>query len=75
MRNELRTVNAYQNGDFSELFGKDAIEIAPLLGLAITRREKRADSEAMTGFPNHQFDIYAAKLAKNGIRLERRERD
>src|SRR5262245_55672872 len=43
----------FRVGDFFELFGADAESAAPLLGLALTRRDKAV---LMAGFPRHTLD-------------------
>ncbi len=55
----------FRLGDFFELFGPDAVKGAPLLNVALTKR----NGLAMCGVPAHALDIYLAKLVKQGQRV------
>jgi DNA mismatch repair protein MutS len=60
----------FRMGDFYELFGDDAERAAPLLGLALTTRDrdKGADALPMAGFPHHQLEAYLARVVQAGLR-------
>jgi DNA mismatch repair protein MutS len=58
----------FRMGDFYEMFGEDAERAAPLLGLALTSRDKGADAIAMAGFPHPALDSYLAKIVQAGLR-------
>ncbi len=53
----------FRVGDFFELFGADAETAGPVLGLALTRRDKAIP---MAGFPHHALDGYVCKLVRAG---------
>ena len=59
----------FRMGDFYELFLDDAKVAARELGLALTSREKGANSTPMAGFPHHQLDSYIGKLIAAGFRV------
>lgn len=52
----------FRMGDFYEAFDEDAEATADVLGLAITRRGKRA----MAGFPHHSLDRNIGHLQAAG---------
>ena len=56
----------FRMGDFYEMFGDDAERAAPLLGLALTSRDKGADAVPMAGFPHPALDTYLAKIVQAG---------
>jgi DNA mismatch repair protein MutS len=58
----------FRMGDFYEMFGDDAERAAPLLGLALTSRDKGDDAIPMAGFPHHALDSYLAKIVQAGLR-------
>ncbi|GHT19303.1 DNA mismatch repair protein MutS [Planctomycetales bacterium] len=58
----------FRMGDFYEMFHDDARVAAPLLGLALTSREKGPDATPMAGFPLNQIDNYIAKIIAAGYR-------
>ena len=58
----------FRMGDFYEMFGEDAERAAPLLGLALTSRDKGADAIPMAGFPHPALDSYLAKIVQAGLR-------
>ncbi len=60
----------FRMGDFYEMFGEDAERAAPLLGLALTTRDKDrgADAIPMAGFPHPALDSYLAKIVQAGLR-------
>jgi DNA mismatch repair protein MutS len=58
----------FRMGDFYEMFGDDAERAAPLLGLALTSRDKGADAIPMAGFPHPALESYLAKIVQAGLR-------
>ncbi len=60
----------YRMGDFYEAFFDDAIEIAPILEVALTARHKGKENEApMCGVPHHAIEVYLGKLIRAGLRV------
>jgi len=60
----------YRMGDFYEMFFEDAREAAPLLGIALTRRNKDSDIEApMCGVPHQSVEHHIAKLVSAGRKV------
>ena len=60
----------YRMGDFYEMFFEDAKEAAPLLGIALTARNRDSDIEApMCGVPWHSADHHIAKLISAGRKV------
>jgi len=60
----------FRMGDFYEMFDDDARTASPLLSLTLTARGKgTAHAAPMCGFPWHQLDTYAARLARAGHRV------
>ena len=59
----------FRMGDFYELFGDDAREVATLLDLTLTSRDKGPDALPMAGFPHHQLDVQLVKLVAAGRRV------
>lgn len=59
------TVIAYRLGDFYEVLGEKAIEIAREIDLTLTSRDCGLEERVpMIGFPYHAAEIYFAKIAK-----------
>src|SRR3954447_22997644 len=58
----------FRMGDFYEMFGEDAETAAPLLGLALTSRDKGPNAMPMAGFPHVALESYLAKLVQAGRR-------
>ena len=57
-------------GDFYELFHKDAEIAAPVLGLALTSRDKNAENPIpMAGFPWHALEDNLRVLKKSGFKV------
>jgi DNA mismatch repair protein MutS len=55
----------FRMGDFFELFHDDAVKAAPILGIALTRRnQKAADETPMCGVPHHSIGNYINKLLR-----------
>ena len=64
------TILFFRMGDFYEMFDDDARTASPLLSLTLTARGKgTAHAAPMCGFPWHQLDAYAARLARAGHRV------
>ena len=60
----------YRMGDFYEMFLEDAELAAPLLGIALTSRDKgKADPVPMCGIPVHAAAGYVKRLAELGHRV------
>jgi DNA mismatch repair protein MutS len=55
----------FRMGDFYELFGEDAKTSAPVLGIALTARDKK-NAIPMCGVPYHSVSSYIAKLTNKG---------
>jgi len=58
----------FRMGDFYEMFGDDAERAAPLLGLALTTRDKGPNALPMAGFPHPALESYLAKIVQSGMR-------
>ncbi|HCY40547.1 MAG TPA: DNA mismatch repair protein MutS, partial [Prolixibacteraceae bacterium] len=60
----------FRVGDFYETFGDDAIKVAGILGITLTRRANGAASYVeLAGFPYHALDTYLPKLVRAGQRV------
>ena len=60
----------YRMGDFYEAFFEDAVEIAPILEVTLTARQKGSPNETpMCGVPHHAVDGYVGKLLAAGRRV------
>lgn len=60
----------YRMGDFYELFYDDAVEVAKLLDLTLTKRGKSAgEAIPMAGVPFHAIDNYLAKMIRLGKKV------
>ena len=56
---------AYRLGDFYEILGENAVEIAREIDLTLTSRDCGLEERVpMIGFPYHAAEIYFAKIAK-----------
>ncbi len=54
-------------GDFYEMFGDDAVEAAPILGIALTSRSgDKGNSIPLCGIPHHALDKYLPRLIEAG---------
>jgi len=52
----------FRMGDFFEMFHDDAVTAAPLLGIALTSRNKKtADETPMCGMPHHSKSLESMK--------------
>ena len=60
----------FRMGDFFEIFGRDAEEVAPVLELVLTSRE-RGDQQRIPfcGVPHHSARNYWLKLLKKGYKV------
>jgi DNA mismatch repair protein MutS len=64
------TVLFFRMGDFFETFGSDAILLAKVTGIILTKRGAGAASEIeLAGFPHHQLDTYLPKMVRAGYRV------
>jgi DNA mismatch repair protein MutS len=64
------TILFFRMGDFYELFHEDAEVAAEILGLALTARDKKADSPIpMAGFPWHALEDNLRKMLKSGFKV------
>ena len=64
------TILFFRMGDFYELFHKDAEIAAPVLGLALTSRDKNAENPIpMAGFPWHALEDNLRILLKSGFKV------
>jgi DNA mismatch repair protein MutS len=60
----------YRMGDFYEMFLDDAVEVAPILDITLTSRDKgKADAVPMCGVPVHAADVHIKRLAELGYRV------
>ncbi len=58
----------FRMGDFYEMFYDDAVTAAPILGIALTSRD-RARKTPMCGFPHHAAKGYIKKLINEGFKV------
>ncbi|MGL1931113.1 MAG: DNA mismatch repair protein MutS [Desulfotalea sp.] len=65
------TILFYRMGDFYEMFFEDAIIASKILGITLTSRNKKADTEQvpMCGIPYHALQGYLAKMVSAGKRV------
>jgi DNA mismatch repair protein MutS len=60
----------FRMGDFFEMFHRDAEIAAPVLGIALTSRNKKAlDETMMCGVPHHSVSGCINKLLQNGFKV------
>jgi DNA mismatch repair protein MutS len=60
----------FRMGDFYELFGEDAVEAAPVLGVTLTSRDKKSENPVpMAGVPFHSATQYVQKLLNAGKKV------
>ena len=60
----------FRVGDFYEMYSKDAVVGAEILGIVQTKRSNGiADYVEMAGFPHHALDTYLPKLVRAGKRV------
>ena len=64
------TILFFRMGDFYELFHDDAEIASEILGLALTARDKNAESPIpMAGFPWHALEDNLRKMLKSGFKV------
>src|SRR5690606_13608503 len=60
----------FRMGDFYEMFFEDALEVGPVLDIAVTTRDKRADDPVpMAGIPYHAVGGYLRTLVERGYKV------
>ncbi|WP_413557052.1 DNA mismatch repair protein MutS [Bdellovibrio sp. HCB209] len=60
----------FRMGDFFEMFFDDAVKAAPVLGIALTQRNKKsADETPMCGMPHHSVAGPINKLLAHGFKV------
>jgi len=60
----------YRMGDFYEMFGPDALDAAPILGIALTTRDKGSENPTpLAGIPYHALESYLGKLVRAGYKV------
>ena len=60
----------FRMGDFFEMFFDDAKKAAPILGIALTQRNKKSEDETpMCGMPHHSVAGPINKLLKHGLKV------
>jgi len=60
----------FRMGDFFEMFFDDAKKAAPILGIALTQRNKKSEDETpMCGMPHHSIAGPINKLLKQGLKI------
>ncbi|MDX1419248.1 MAG: DNA mismatch repair protein MutS [Rubricoccaceae bacterium] len=60
----------FRMGDFYETFEGDAVIVADVLGITLTRRGNGAAEDIpLAGFPHHALDQYLPKLVQAGYRV------
>jgi DNA mismatch repair protein MutS len=60
----------FRMGDFFEMFHADAEKAAPILGIALTQRNKKsADETPMCGVPHHSIGGQINKLLSAGLKV------
>ncbi|MFH1701446.1 MAG: DNA mismatch repair protein MutS [Candidatus Zixiibacteriota bacterium] len=60
----------FRMGDFYEMFGDDAVEAAPILGIALTSRSGNAQNPIpLCGIPHHALDKYLPRLIEAGRKV------
>ncbi len=60
----------FRMGDFFEMFYEDAEKAAPIMGIALTSRNKNSDEKTpMCGVPHHSIGPQINKLLKAGLKV------
>lgn len=60
----------FRMGDFYEMFGDDAVEAAPILGIALTSRSvDKEKAVPLCGIPYHALDKYLPRLIEAGKKV------
>lgn len=66
----LDKILLFRMGDFYEMFFDDAVTAAPILGIALTSRNKKsADETPMCGVPHHSIGTPINKLLASGLKV------
>ena len=58
----------FRMGDFYEIFGDDALTVAPLLNIVLTNRH-REEKLPFCGVPHHSYKPYCRKLIDRGFKV------
>ncbi|MDE3269116.1 MAG: DNA mismatch repair protein MutS [Pseudomonadota bacterium] len=58
----------FRMGDFYEVFGDDALKVAPILNIMLTNRN-REEKMPFCGVPHHSYRPYCQKLLANGFKV------
>ena len=60
----------FRMGDFFEMFHEDAVLSAPIVGIALTQRNKKSQDETpMCGVPHHSIAGPINKLLQRGLKV------
>lgn len=60
----------FRMGDFYEMFYDDAVQAAPILGIALTQRNKKSEDQTpMCGMPHHSVANHINKLLQHGFKV------
>jgi DNA mismatch repair protein MutS len=60
----------FRMGDFYEMFFEDAVEVGPVLDIAVTTRDKNVDDPVpMAGVPYHSIGGYLRTLVERGYKV------
>lgn len=60
----------FRMGDFYEMFYDDAVKAAPILGIALTQRNKKSEDQTpMCGVPHHSIAGPINKLLASGLKI------
>lgn len=60
----------FRMGDFFEMFFDDAVKAAPVMGIALTSRNKKSQDETpMCGVPHHSIGGHINKLLSHGYKV------
>lgn len=60
----------FRLGDFYEAFNEDAVRMAEVLDIALTKRSNGGAADMdLAGFPYHALDTYLPRLVKAGLRI------
>ena len=60
----------FRMGDFYEVFGDDALVVAPLLNIVITHRNRKEQEKMpFCGVPHHSYKPHCRKLIEHGFKV------
>ncbi len=59
----------FRVGDFYETFGSDAVVVAGVLGIVLTKRNNGGSDVELAGFPYHSLELYLPRLVRAGHRV------